>query len=197
MKHAALAMVLVLCVGCSKPAAPPPAPKKAPDAAKQAAAAVGGASGVTMSGLKLFLYDKGQGLDGVAKKPVLRIEADTFTSTGEKEWNFQKTQAFMLSRKTQEEWRVEADKGRMKEDENAFLEGNVVANLGTMTIHLQDIAFETPDGDAPKAAHSDKPVTVHDPGMDLEATSVKLFPDEKRFELTEVVGTISFEKEAQ
>ena len=194
--------LLLAGLGCGK-AAPTaqPAPEKKPDAAsaaaKAAVAATGGAAGVTMSGIKLFLYDRAPGIEGVAKKPVLRIEADLFTSAGEKEWTFQKAHAFMVSRKTQEEWQIEANQGRMKEDENAFLEGDVTAQLGTMTVHLQDIAFETPADGAPKAAHSDKPVTVHDPGMDLAASSIQLYPDEKRFELTEVSGTISFDKEAQ
>ncbi len=72
--------------------------------------------------------------------------------------------AFMLSRKTQEEWELEAAHGTLKEDENAQLQGGVTARLGTMTIKLEDIAFETPADGSPKAAYSDQPVTVDDPG---------------------------------
>lgn len=201
MKRALMVLIFLgAAVGCGRstpPPAPPtpPAEVAAPSVAQKAAEAVGGAAGLTMSGIKLFLYDKGAGFDGVARKPVLRIEADTFTSVGEKSWSFQKARAFMLSRKTQEEWELEAEQGVLQEDQSAFLQGGVTARLGTMTVHLEDISFETPQDDAPKAAFSDKPVTVEDPAMQLRASTVKLFPDDKRFELTEVSGSFLFEVE--
>lgn len=196
-------LLLALCagvLGCGPGAPPPPTPTPEaapapPTVAQKAEAAVGGAAGLTMSGIKLFLYDKGAGIEGVARKPVLRIEAETFTSVGEKAWSFEKARAFMLSRKTQEEWEVEAEHGVLKEDENAFLEGGVTARLGTMTVHLEDISFETPQDDSPKAAFSNKPVSVDDPAMQLRAATVKLFPDDKRFELTDVSGTFLFNLE--
>lgn len=198
MKNAVILVLLaVVALGCSKPT-PPPASKPAEaekSTAAKAAEAVGGVQGVTMSGIKLFLYDKGPGIEGVARRPVLRIEADTFTSTGDKQWAFEKAHAYMVSRKTQEEWQLEAGSGTLREDENAFLSGGVVATLGTMTVRLEDIAFETAEGAESKAAWSDKPATVEDPGMNLSASSVKLFPDDKRFELTEVAGEFRFTKE--
>lgn len=199
--RAALA-VLIVCaaVGCGKPAAPPPAPAEATAEGKTigeaASEAVGGTEGLTMSGIKLFLYDNGAAIEGMSRKPVLRIEADTFVSTGEKSWTFEKAHAFMLSSKTQEEWEMESARGSFTEDQNAFLEGGVVARLGTMTVKLEDISFETPQDGTPKAAFSDKPVTVDDPAMTLAASSVKLFPDEKRFELTEVTGSFRFKQDA-
>lgn len=197
MKRLLLAGLLgALAVGCGKPAPPPQKPPTDTKTTSQKVTeAVGGAAGVTMSGIKLFLYDKTVALDGAARKPVLRIEADTFTSTGEKQWQFEKAHAFMVSRKTQEEWQLVANTGTLKEDENAYLSGGVVATLGTMTVDLEDIAFETPTDGSPKAASSDKPATVKDPGMDLHAASVKLYPDDKRFELTDVAGIIRFTKE--
>jgi len=199
MRRCLLIAVLALGAwGCGQstpaPAVPAPEPAAKPETiAQKAEAAVGGAAGLTMSGIKLFLYDKGAGIEGVARKPVLRIEAETFTSVGEKAWSFEKARAFMLSRKTQEEWKLEAEHGVLKEDQNAFLEGGVTATLGTMIVHLEDISFETPQDDSPKAAFSDKPVTVEDPAMQLRASTVKLFPDDKRFELTEVSGMFLFD----
>lgn len=185
----AIGALLASCGREAPPAAPAPEAKSVAD---QAVASVGGAAGLTMSGIKLFLYDKGPAAEGVARKPVLRIEADTFTSAGERAWSFEKARAFMLSRKTQEEWELEAAHGTLKEDENAQLQGGVTARLGTMTIKLEDIAFETPADGSPKAAYSDNPVTVDDPAMQLTAASVKLYPDDKRFELTEVSGSFYF-----
>lgn len=196
MRRGALFIVFACAVvGCGPSAPPPQAAPPAPDAktiGEAASEAVGGAAGLTMSGIKLFLYDNGTAIEGVTRRPVLRIEADTFVSTGEKSWTFEKARAFMLSSKTQEEWEMEAERGSFTEDQNAFLEGGVVARLGTMTVKLEDIAFETPQDGTPKAAFSEKPVTVDDPAMQLSATSVKLFPDEKRFELTEVTGSFKF-----
>lgn len=195
----ALGILVLAGLGCGPGTPPPPpqTPKEAgKEAAKQALDAVGGAAGLTMSGITLFLYDKGPAVEGVVRKPVLRIAAETFTSTGEKAWNFEKAHAYMLSTKTQEEWELEAAQGTLKEEESAYLSGGVTAILGTMKITLEDISFQTPADGSTKSASSDKPVKVDDPAMQLDAASVKLYPDEKRFELTDVSGMFSFEKEA-
>lgn len=195
-RRALLILAACAAIGCGKPAAPPPPAPDTKTVGEAASEAVGGAAGLTMSGIKLFLYDNGAAIEGVTRKPVLRIEADTFVNTGDKSWTFEKAHAFMLSTKTQEEWEMESAHGSFTEDQNAFLEGGVVARLGTMTVKLEDIAFETPQDGAPKAAYSDKPVTVDDPAMTLAASSVKLYPDEKRFELTEVTGSFRFKTDA-
>lgn len=191
-RTACLILVCAAALGCGGPVPPPAPPVEQPSVAEKAAEAVGGAAGLTMSGIKLFLYDNGAAVEGVARRPVLRIEADTFVNTGEKSWQFEKARAFMVSRSTQEEWEMEAARGLFTEDQAAHLEGGVTARLGTMTITLEDIAFEAPVDGAPQRAYSEKPVTVDDPAMTLSAASVTLLPDEKRFELTEVTGSFRF-----
>jgi len=194
-----LSLVLLLFAACGgRQPAPAPEAAASTEAPKSTTETLAGvADGLVMSGIQLFLYDKGPAVEGVTRKPVLRIEADKFTMLAEKEWAFEGARAFFTTKDEGEEYLIEAAQGNFKEDEHADLKGGVVAHMGAMTIKMEQVLFENAAGEAPKVARSETPVTVDDPGMQLEASGVRLFPDEKRFELDNVTGWVQFERTAQ
>jgi hypothetical protein len=170
---------------CTSP--PPARPAAAPAAPPPAAAQ----SDLTMRGIKLFLYDSA--IPGVERKPVLMVEADTFTQDAEATWRFEQARAIMFNRNTgEEEMSFVAARGMLKEDERAALSGGVTGRAGSMTMHLGDITWESGKEGGPGVARSGQPLRIEGTEVNLEAASVEVQPEQQVLILSEVRGEFIF-----
>jgi hypothetical protein len=180
--------------GCTKQPAPAPAPAVAP--AEEGEQSMG-----TMSNVNLYLHDMSP-TAGEAKKPTFHLHTDEGRQIDENTWMFQNADAVIYNKKPkgpEDEKLVElwAKEGRFEEGKSAYMKGGVKAVMGTMTIELQDIEWQNPDKDKPGEARSDNPVTVIDPQMELQAKSLRIYPDTKEIEFTMVTGTVTFGRQGQ
>jgi len=135
---------------------------------------------------------------GMAQKPTLWVHAQEASMADESTYAFKNAHAVIYGKdETQEVIKIDAQEGRFEEGKSAFLSGQVKAVVGTMTIELSDIQWQNPDKDKPGEARSDNPVKVTDPQLELQAASVRLYPDKKEFELTGVTGLVRFGRQQQ
>lgn len=189
-------LALALAAGCSAPApGPPPPPADTGSAAPPAQEAAGDA-GLVMSGINLYMHRSRQP-EGMAQKPQFWVHADTFSIQGENDYQFERARAVIYgSEGDREEIVIEALRGQFEQDRHAVLRDEVRVAAGTLRMRLEDISWDKPEGDAPGVAFSERPVAVEDEGLKLEAGGVRLYPDEKIFELTGVTGVVRFGKES-
>lgn len=178
--------VLVACAvlyGCAQPA-PPPEPDPGPEQ-----------DVMTMSGVDLYLHGGGP-TQGRMENPTLWVHANEYELTGEEDHvhAFRDARAVVYGKKREEKAIVfTAQRGRMVEGKSAYLSGNVEAQLGDMTMHLADVHWENPgEEETGGVAHTDEPVQVKSPSVDLAASSLRIFPENHEFELTDVSGIIYF-----
>jgi len=60
---------------------------------------------------------------------------------------------------------------------------------------LSDIHWQRGDETTAGMASTDNPVIIDDPELQLNASGLRLYPDERHFELVNVSGVIRFGKE--
>lgn len=184
-----MASAILGCQGEPAPATPPATPSPAADGGAHA-----GEETLQTSLTEFYLYDA-RPLEGVAKKPLLTIKADQL-SVGileGKSVSFKNARATMRSADPSDpEIVFQAAEGVFVENEQAYLKGGVVAQVGDMTVDLEDIQMNSPTEDAPLVAESTHRVRIDGPGMHLEAGGVRLLPEEKSFEMTDGTGYIDF-----
>jgi hypothetical protein len=193
-----LAMIAVLAAGCGRPpATSPPSPlppESAESPAPEAAEAGPGQDLVRMRGTEFYLYDA-RPMAGAARKPLMHIRAGE-TSVGlDGGASVSFTDARAIIRSTEDpgqEIIFQAAEGSFVENERAYLRGGVVAQVGEMTVQLEDIEMTSPTTDTPILAESANAVIIDGPGMHLQAESLRLFPDDKTFELSDGSGYIDF-----
>jgi len=179
-------LVLVPLAACGAEPTRPPAAE--PTAKPAAPAAADGQ--VTMSGVDLYLHDTRPTL-GTPRRPAFWVRAEELVLVGEGRWAFEKAHAVIAGRdEAAEDILLDAAQGRFREEEGAVLEGGGVAHVGTMTMEFESIEWDN----ANRQAWSDKPVKIVDGKTHLDASSLRLYPDERRFELTDVRGVIYFER---
>ncbi len=193
-----LPVVLAVVAGCSKPpAAPPPAEAPAPETQKTPDSAfVEPDNALQMSEINLYMHRSRQ-MEGVAQKPEFWVHATSFTIQGQNTYAFQNARAVVYSGDDgREEMVIDAKRGTFEQDRRAVLQDDVQVKAGTLEIRLGDITWEKPEDGSPGVARSDSHVTVKDPSLQLEAASLRLYPDSRLFELTEAAGTVRFGKES-
>jgi hypothetical protein len=78
----------------------------------------------------------------------------------------------------------------MKEEERAFLDQGVVGTIGTMTLELEDIEWLNEE----RLAKTDKPVRMVDGEMHLDAATLRLYPDERKYVMTDAEGVLLLER---
>lgn len=199
MKYAAsiLAGTFLLTIGCSAPTPPPPL--KAPDDTTTTAPAdpyAQGDNALVMSGINLYMHRSHQ-LEGVAQKPQFWVHANQFSIQGANQYIFEDARAVIYGSSEEEESIViEAKRGQFEQDKRASLQEDVLVKAGTMNLKLIDIDWEKPEDDTAGIAKSDNKVVIDDPNLQLEAGSLRLYPDTKKFELTQVTGMVRFGKES-
>lgn len=168
-----------------------PPPSRAAGRPEESARSAASQSDLTMRGIKLFLYDSA--LPGVERKPVLMVEADTFTQDADAIWRFERARAIMFNRNTgEEEMSFAAARGMLKEDERAALSGGVTGRAGSMTMHLGDITWESGREGSPGVARSEQPLRIEGSEVNLEASSVEVHPDQRVLVLSDVRGEFIF-----
>jgi hypothetical protein len=193
-----LPVVLAALAGCSNPSAPPAA-TETPAANAPAAAADPYAqpdSALQMSEINLYMHRSKQ-MEGVAQKPEFWVHATSFTMQGQNAYAFQNARAVVYSdQEGREDVVIDAKRGTFEQDRRAVLQDDVKVKAGMLLLGLSDITWEKPEDGGPGVARSDNRVTINDPSLQLEAASLRLYPDSKLFELTEVTGTVRFGKES-
>lgn len=194
MIHAAqsricVAVLALACIGCGREAAPPP-PVPAEDAEPIATAPQ---EAVSMSGINLFMHDA-RPTAGATRKPTFSVHADYFAMLDDQVWSFENARAAIYGQDAQqEEVRLQAARGRFEEDRGAFLEGGVSAFVGDMTMELANIEWINPREEGEEGvARSDNELRVNSPSLQLHASSLRLYPESKRFVLTNVEGMVRF-----
>ncbi len=176
-------LCLLAAQGCSHPAPPPEAePDPAPEV-------------MTMSGVDLYLHKAGP-TQGRMENPTFWVHAEHYELTGEEDdvHAFREARAVVYGDAQNEKVIVfTAERGRMVEGQSAYLSGTVVAQMGNMTMHLADVHWENPDAtEEGGLAYSEAPLTVTSPALDLRASSLRVHPETREFELTDVTGIVHF-----
>jgi hypothetical protein len=197
-RHLVLPLVLAAVAGCSRPAAPPAAPETPAPNAPQAAADPYAQpdSALQMSEINLYMHRSKQ-MEGVAQKPEFWVHATAFTMQGQNAYAFQNARAVVYSdEEGREDVVIDAMRGTFEQDRRAVLQDDVRVKAGTLLLNLSDITWEKPEDGSPGVARSDNHVTINDPSLQLEAASLRLYPDSKLFELTAVTGTVRFGKDS-
>lgn len=210
----AFAVGLAGCSGCTpkNPELPPPSPEATQSGADGKLAAP---DQVTMKEIDLYLHDSGA-TDGVERKPTFWVHAKTF-ALNESTYTFEDASAVIYARgkkdgfslpepgaasstpppasaegegegEAEEEIHVEAKKGEFQEGQRAYLSGGVTAKLRDMTIDLADMEWVNDK----REARTGNPVKVQGQAINVSAGSLKMYPDQKTLEMTNVTGTVQF-----
>ena len=149
-----------------------------------------------MSEINLYMHRSKQ-MEGVAQKPEFWVHATAFTMQGQNAYAFQNARAVVYSdEEGREDVVIDAMRGTFEQDRRAVLQDDVRVKAGTLLLNLSDITWEKPEDGSPGVARSDNHVTINDPSLQLEAASLRLYPDSKLFELTAVTGTVRFGKDS-
>jgi hypothetical protein len=190
-------MVLAVVTGCSKPAATPP-PQETPAAEAQKAAADVYAqpdNALQMSEIDLYMHRSKQ-MEGVAQKPEFWVHATSFTMQGQNAYAFQNARAVVYSEtEGHEDVAINAKRGTFEQDRRAVLQDDVQVKAGELQLRMGDITWEKPEDGSPGVAKSDNHVSLNSPTLQLEAASLRLYPDSKQFDLTAATGTVRFGKD--
>lgn len=145
------------------------------------------------SGINLYMHDA-RPTAGATRKPTFWVHAEYFTMLDDQVWSFENAQAAIYGRsQDEEEITLQAARGRFQEESGALLEGGVTAYVGDMTLELADIEWINPREDGEEGlARSDNDLQVSSRRLQLRASSLRLFPESKKFVLTNVSGLVRF-----
>lgn len=186
-------LLVALAAGCS-------APKQEALSAEEeetVASLVGQAQaddGMVMEGINLYMHRPDQ-LQGVAVPPELWVQAESFTIGEDKVYAFTEAQAVLYGREEEDTITLHASRGIFKQDDYAKMDGDIRMTAGAMKLFLLDLQWDRPEDGAPGVVHSDQPVIIDDPDLQLTASSLRLFPDMKAFEMDNVSGVVRFGKD--
>ena len=146
----------------------------------------------TGHGITLRQYDSGA-TAGASRKPRVIVQAEEY-SLDEKEgvWILEKTHAVIRGAAGNADIILDAGRGRVQEESTAYLSDGVVAQIGEMEVLLTDIEWLNDE----QVGRSDHPVSVTSPGTKLNASSLRMYPEEQKLILTDVTGTVRFTENA-
>lgn len=193
-RRCTITLLFGVLLGCGGPEAPNTPVETAPETAVETAETEPASEAITMNGINLYLHDA-RPTAGLTQKPTFWVHADFFTVLDDQVWSFEQARAVVYGQNTQEEAiALEAARGRFEEDRGAMLEGSVTARVGDMLMQMSDIAYVNPKAEGEEGlAHTENPLSVQSPTLDLKASSLRLLPESRKFVLTNVVGTLRFE----
>lgn len=147
---------------------------------------------LTMRGIDLYLHDDSV-TGSEARRPNFWVHAERFTMNEEDIWAFEDARAVVYHEDSEAEDIVfEAERGTFEENTRAYMSGAVKAYMGGMVLELADIEWLNGDADTPSYAHSDSALRVNDPNMQLNASGIRIHPEDRRFEMTDVSGMMRF-----
>ena len=176
----------VVLWGCGAPAPPAAPEEKAPETAAQT-----NDDAMTMQGIDLYMHKKNI-REGVSGKPELWIHAESLTVGDENTYHFENARAVIYGQEEAEEVVIEAKRGSFQQETSALLEDEVKMTAGSLHMILSDIQWMRPEDGTIGAAFSDSPVIIDDPDLQLNASSLRLYPDTQQFELNDVSGVVRF-----
>ncbi len=179
-------LLLALAFGCERPA-----PQPEPDMPPTPPTVEDAADGITMSGIDLYMH-RSEAREGMPVKPELWVQADSLTMGENNNYVFENARAVIYGADDIEEIVIQATRGDFEQDTRAILEGDVHLTAGTLHMRLSDIEWRRPENEGTGAAYSDNPVIIDDPDLQLNARGLRLYPDERVFELTNVSGVVRF-----
>jgi hypothetical protein len=141
------------------------------------------------SGLDLRLTDTSP-TRGDSRKPTFWLHADTYSLADENIWSFEKARAIIYGRGEHgTEIHLEAGQGRFQENTMAQMKGGVDVQFEDMRLQLSDMEWIN----AERVARTDHPVSVASNSVQLQAATLRLYPDEKQLVMTDAVGTMRFD----
>ncbi len=181
-----------VAAGCGQ-GGPLPATSPPPEVEGMATAAE--ADTIRMNDINLYLHDT-RTTTSAAHKPTFWLHADTFSVLDEQVWAIEDARAVVYNRQTNaEEMVLEGKRGRFEQNVGAYLKDGVKAYLGDTVIYLEDMEWVHPQDETTKGvAFTDHPLKVENPKIKLQADSLRLYPDTKEFEMTDVSGVVYFGK---
>ena len=193
----AVLLPALMLAGCGGGA--PPTPPPAEPAAEAAPPEAVPDDTMDMTNIEMHLWPSGDA-PGQGVKPLLSIRARRVTGSmegGGAEMAFEGAQA-VVPPQTPEDPQIhfEATRGTFQENRRAVLSGGVKAQIGDMSVSLEEITWEIAPREGEEGgtgmAFSDKPLTISSPTQNLEAARLRLYPDTNAMELYEVTGVITF-----
>ncbi len=185
--------VLCLTAGCGTPKPAVPEIQAENPTAEAAENALQNAD-ITMEGINLYMH-RPDNHEGVPSRPELWVQAESFSIGDDKVYAFKEAAAVLYGKDETEEIRLHANQGIFKQDHFAKMDGDIRMTAGAMKIFLLDLQWDRSEEDAAGVVHSDQPVIIDDPDLQLNASSLRLVPDTKIFEMDNVSGVVRFGKE--
>lgn len=188
IRSTAIATALCGLAGCGFFSSPAPPPLPSVDSGAAAPAREDIEDGITMTGINLFIHDNAPTVSGVERKPLLWLHADTYRMEGTVWW-VQGARAVIYAHDEEgADLTMEAACGRFDEGKGAYLEEGVVARMADLVIEMQDVTCDILEDRSVGTASSDHPVRVRGEDIELDAGGIRLHPDTREVELTDVRG---------
>ena len=126
---------------------------------------------------------------GGPHKPTLLLRADVYSVGEDDIWSLKDVRAEAYGAQEEAEPIIlEAGRARFQETKMAYLKEGVVARVGSMRIELIDLEWINEE----RVGRTDHPVLIQTDDIRLNASSLRLYPDERRIVMTDVVGTLRF-----
>ncbi|NLN92676.1 MAG: hypothetical protein GX130_05105 [Candidatus Hydrogenedens sp.] len=187
-----LPALLLLLEACSAPAPEQPA---GDDMAAEAVSKEGLLdTGMVMEGINLYMHRPDE-QEGVPSRPELWVQAESFTIGEDKVYAFTEATAVLYGKGEEDPITLHAMRGVFKQDHYAKMDGDIQMRAGTMKMFLLELQWDRPAEGATAVVHSDQSVIIDDPDLQLTASSMRLFPDMKEFEMDNVTGVVRFGKD--
>lgn len=175
---------MAVLTGCGGAPAPPPLPEVAADTAPQDEPE----DTITMSGINLFIHDSKPTVQGADRKPLFWLHADKYQMEGTM-WSVETARAVIYGqREGSVDVVLDATRGRFEEGKGAYLKDGVVATMNDITIEMQDVNCVILEDESLGEASSENPVKVRGNDIQLDAGSIRIYPETREMELTDIQG---------
>ena len=126
---------------------------------------------------------------GGPHKPTLLLHAQVYSVGEDNIWSLKDVRAEISGpQEDAEPIILEAGRARFQESKMAYLKEGVVARVDSMRIELIDLEWINEE----RVGRTDHPVFIKNDDMHLNASTLRLYPDERRIVMTDVVGTLRF-----
>ncbi|HEO71069.1 MAG TPA: hypothetical protein ENN80_07385 [Candidatus Hydrogenedentes bacterium] len=145
---------------------------------------------ITMDRIHLYLHDT-RPTQGAPRKPAFAVQAESVALADQGVQSFQNARAVIHSADRQtEDILIDAGCGRIEEAKSAYLEGGVVARIGSMRLDLEDLEWLNQQ----RLARTDRPVRIVDGSSRFRAAGMRLDMDAGELILTNGTGLFCFER---
>ncbi len=173
-----------LLAGCGGAPAPPPLPEVPADPSPQEEPE----DTITMSGINLFIHDSKPTVQGADRKPLFWLHADKYQMEGTVWWVETARAVIYGQQEGSVDVVLDATRGRFDEGKGAFLKDGVVATMDDIVIEMQDVNCVILEDESLGEASSDNPVKVRGNDIQLDAGTIRIYPENREIELTDIQG---------